>query len=119
MKTVTTARGTQINMSAIAAQHEETRAVSNMPLNARGDIIDNRGKVKVSKEKISATYYKDTVVGVTEQISIKEETANPKTDTANGDPTETSRELRERNDGTLYYEVEYSDGSMTELPYNE
>ena len=116
MKTVTTARGNQINMGALAAQHEQTRAISNMPLNARGDIIDNRGKVKVSKEKISATYYKDTVVGVTEQVSIKEEAADPVAKKDAG-PTEVGRELRERNDGTLYYEVEYSDGSMAELPY--
>jgi len=118
MKTVTTARGNQINMNALAARHEQTRAISNMPLNARGDIIDNRGKVKVSKEKISATYYKDTIVGVTEQISIKEETTEPAANKDAG-PSEGSRELRERQDGTLYYEVEYSDGSMTEKPYND
>ena len=76
MKTVTTARGNQINMGALAAQHEQTRAISNMPLNARGDIIDNRGKVKVSKEKISAAYYKDTVVELLNRSALKKKQQN-------------------------------------------
>ena len=54
MKTVKTARGRIIDMAALAAKAEETRAVSNVPVNARGDIIDNRGNVKVTKEKITA-----------------------------------------------------------------
>ena len=43
MKSAKTALGKTINMAALAAKHETTRAVSNIPVNARGDIIDNRG----------------------------------------------------------------------------
>ena len=61
MKRVKTARGKILDMGALATQHEKTRAVSNVPVNARGDIIDNRGNVTVQREKISKEYYKDNV----------------------------------------------------------
>jgi hypothetical protein len=115
MKSVKTAKGRVLDMSALAAKHEKTRAVSNFPLNARGDIIDNRGKVKVTKEKISKEYYKNNVPGAdTTTKSIKEEPAAEK-EKAAALPIEISRVERERADGSKYYEVEYSDGSMEEI----
>lgn len=51
-----TAQGKQIDMAALAAKNEKTRAVGNMRVNARGDTIDGSGKViepvtaKVSKQ---------------------------------------------------------------------
>ena len=59
MKRVKTARGKILDMGALATQHEKTRAVSNVPVNARGDIIDNRGNVTVQREKISKKYYEE------------------------------------------------------------
>ena len=53
MKDIRTARGRVLNMGQLATEHEKTRAVSNVPINAKGDIIDNRGEVKVPREKIS------------------------------------------------------------------
>ena len=74
MKRVKTAKGRIIDMSALAAKNETTRAVSNLNMNARGDIIDNRGNVEISREKISKEYYKNNVPGADkEDISIKEE----------------------------------------------
>ena len=113
MKSVKTARGRTIDMSALAAKNESVRAISNAPVNARGDIIDSRGNVTVPQEKVSQEYYKDNVPGADEKsVSIKEEakTKSKKSD----EPTEISRTLRERKDGTMYEEVEYSDGSMSE-----
>ena len=141
MKTVKTARGKILNMGALAAQNEETRAISNMPINARGDIIDNRGKVKVAREDISKEFYKDNVpgadekeVGIKEQIEAKEEeaTAIPEPEPKpapvpkpvpkpapvakeEDKPVEISRNERERADGSKYFEVEYMDGSMEEI----
>jgi len=134
MKTVRTARGRILDMGALRAKHEETRAVSNIPVNARGDIIDSRGNVKVSREKISKEYYKDTIVGVEEKVSIKTEVdepvVNPITEPAPEpvpepapEPTpksepeqeevfELARRERTRDDGSSYWEIEYSDGSM-------
>ena len=51
-----TAQGKQLDMSALVAKNEKTRAVGNMKVNARGDTIDGRGKIiepvtaKVSKK---------------------------------------------------------------------
>ncbi len=139
MKTVKTARGRTLDMGALRTKFEETRAVSNVPVNARGDIIDNRGNVTVSRETVSKAYYKDTVVGVEEKINIKQESVEPdaivevqeevkekpaptpkaeakpttKTKEVNTEITELSRRQRTRTDGSQYWEVEYSDGSMT------
>jgi hypothetical protein len=137
MKRVKTAKGRMLDMSALAAKNETTRAVSNLPLNARGDIIDNRGNVEVSRENISKEYYKDNVPGSdVEKISIQAEEVTPdvtvppvtpKKETPKastpiptpknvGDKvTEISRKARTRDDGTSYFEVEYSDGSMEDI----
>lgn len=127
MKRIKTAKGQILDMAALAAKHEKTRAVSNLNLNARGDIIDNRNEVKVPREQISKEYYKNNVPGAdTKTVSIKED---EKVDTVVKDPvnekkqatkkeskvTEVSRKARTREDGTQYYEVEYSDGSMEDI----
>lgn len=137
MKTVKTARGRTLDMGALSAKNEKTRAVSNMNMNARGDIIDNRGNVEISREQISKEYYKDNVPGADKKdISIKEDEkpaeakkpvdtpkpapkkpATPKTAPAPATPkvTEVSRTARTRDDGSQYFEVEYSDGSMEDI----
>jgi hypothetical protein len=40
-----TALGKTVDMSALAAKNEKTRAVGNMKVNARGDTIDANGKI--------------------------------------------------------------------------
>ena len=120
MKRIKTARGKILDMAALATKHEQTRAVSNVPVNARGDIIDNRGNVKVPREEISKKYYEETVPGADkEDVSVKQEEEAPKkkktSKKKDQGPIEVSREMRERPDGTVYYEVEYDDGSMEEI----
>jgi hypothetical protein len=109
-----------LDMRALAAKNEEERAISNVPINARGDIIDNRGNVTVPREDVSAAFYKDNVPAADEAvISIKDdEPAYGKKKKAN-QPVENpllelTRTERERTDGTKYFEIEYSDGSMSE-----
>jgi hypothetical protein len=132
MKTVKTAKGRTLDMGTLAAKNEMTRAVSNLNMNARGDIIDNRGNVEISREKIQKEFYKDNVPGSdTENVSIKEdespaEAKKPvdapkpvaKKQSASkkaSEVTEVSRTARTRDDGTQYFEVEYSDGSMQDI----
>jgi hypothetical protein len=124
MRQVKTAKGKTLDMGALAAQNEETRAISNMPINARGHIIDNRGNVKVSREDISKEFYKDNVPGSDEtKVSIKDEIKppskakkeEPELETKESSEIEVSRIEREREDGSSYYEVEYLDGSIEEL----
>ena len=40
MRNTKTARGSMIDMAALAARHETTLAVSNVPMNARGDRLN-------------------------------------------------------------------------------
>jgi hypothetical protein len=116
MKSVRTARGRTLDMSALAAKNEKVRAISNVPINARGDIIDNRGNVKVPREQVSKKYYQNNVPGADEKtVSVKEEPVKKAVKNDDG-PVEISRVTRSRADGTTYDEVEYSDGSMTEEP---
>jgi hypothetical protein len=146
MKSAKTALGKTINMAELAAKNETTRAVSNIPVNARGDIIDSRGNVKISKEAIAKEFNKDILIGVEEIVSIKEDTAksksknkqkkvvdnmeldvytgNRQTNTTDSSDislddkvVEVNRTLRTREDGSSYHEIEYSDGSMTEEFY--
>ena len=130
MKRVKTAKGQILDMAALASKYEKTRAVINVDVNARGDIIDNRNQVKVPREKISKEFYKNNVPGAdTKEVSIKteekpdpvkaepvvKEEPKPKKESK---PTETNRTTRTREDGTSYYEVEFSDGSMETIEIN-
>jgi hypothetical protein len=45
MKKYKTALGRTIDMTELLAKNEKTRAVGNMRVNARGDTIDNQGKI--------------------------------------------------------------------------
>lgn len=63
-----TAQGKIVDMAALAAKNERTRAVGNMNVNARGDTIDSHGKViKPATEKINE-YYNNTVGNKTAQV---------------------------------------------------
>jgi len=119
MKTVKTARGAMLDMGALSTKFERERAVSNVPVNARGDIIDSRGAVKVPKEKVAKEFYKNSVPGAETQVSIKTDSSDQPAPTKSTkaakatEPTEVSRRVRTRDDGSQYAEVEFSDGSMT------
>jgi len=54
----TTANGKQINIDALIAQNEDTIAVGNMKVNARGDQLGAGGKIETSREKLMNDYYK-------------------------------------------------------------
>ena len=54
-----TAQGKIVDMSVLMAQNERTRAVGNMKVNARGDTIDDQGKIIVPvTQKVGAKYQK-------------------------------------------------------------
>jgi len=56
-----TAQGRQLDWTALAAKHEQVRAVGNMKVNARGDTIDASGKVIVPVTEKVANKYAKTV----------------------------------------------------------
>lgn len=57
-KVYTTANGKRISMDSIIAQNEDTIAVGNMKVNARGDQLGPGGVVETPKNKVMSDYYK-------------------------------------------------------------
>ena len=56
-----TAQGKSIDMGSLVLQNEHVRAVGNMNVNARGDIIDDNNRVISSKqEQVNREYNKQT-----------------------------------------------------------
>ena len=54
-----TAMGKVVDMSALTAKNEKTRAVGNMKVNARGDTIDAQGRIiKTATSKVNDSYNK-------------------------------------------------------------
>jgi uncharacterized protein with WD repeat len=52
-----TAMGKNVDMAALTAKNEKTRAVGNMKVNARGDTIDAHGRViKTATTKVNDSY---------------------------------------------------------------
>ena len=52
-----TAMGKNVDMAALTAKNEKTRAVGNMKVNARGDTIDAQGRViRTATAKVNDSY---------------------------------------------------------------
>jgi hypothetical protein len=59
MSNYRTAMGKSVDMAALAARNEKTRAVGNMGVNARGDTIDSQGRIiKPATAKVNEQYAK-------------------------------------------------------------
>lgn len=56
-----TAQGKHIDMGALIAKNEKSRAVGNMKVNARGDTIDSEGKIIIPVTEKVADKYSKTV----------------------------------------------------------
>ena len=55
------ANGKAVDMGALRLQNEKVRAVGNMRVNARGDIInDNKEVIRTRNEQVSKQYKKQT-----------------------------------------------------------
>lgn len=58
------ANGKQVDMGALRLQNEKVRAVGNMKVNARGDVIDDSNRVIATKpEQVNKQYKKQTSPG--------------------------------------------------------
>jgi hypothetical protein len=54
-----TASGKMVDINAIIAKNEKTRAVGNMKVNARGDVVDSQNRIiKTASERVTETYSK-------------------------------------------------------------
>ena len=56
-----TAQGKTVDMGKLMLQHEKVRAVGNMKVNARGDMVDDMNRVISSKtDQVNKQYNKQT-----------------------------------------------------------
>lgn len=56
-----TANGKQIDMGALRLKNENVRAVGNMQVNARGDLVDDKNQVITSKNQQVRQAYNNQV----------------------------------------------------------
>ena len=139
MRNTKTARGSIIDMAALATKHEETRAVGNVPMNARGDRLNQDGSVKVKAEDIAVAHQnmqeppEQQPISNPKPIEPKVEPPKKKTKTKakkqeepkiqdveipnleeqfSQEPEAISKITRTRDDGTKFVEIEYDDGSI-------
>ena len=55
--TYRTMQGKMIDMDKLASQNEQTLAVGNVKVNARGDLLGEGGKIVKKREEVMAEYY--------------------------------------------------------------
>mgnify|MGYP001279307061 CR=1 FL=1 len=134
---IKTARGAMLDMAALAAKHETARAVSNVPMNARGDRLNEDGTVKMKAEEIAVAHQNLKEPPQQQPISdpkpIETKKAEPKPapepqpepempnleEQFTEEAEAISKITRTRDDGTKYVEIEYDDGSIETLEINE
>lgn len=119
-----THRGREFNMSAFAEKNGDTRVVGNVSMNARGDVIDSKGNVKIPTQTISRMAA-DLKNGDTKSVSLKadEKISTPLTSAPVNEPVVatpepmtadlsvvSSREIETENGPAV--EIEYADGSL-------
>jgi len=71
-----TAKGREFNMAAFSAANGDTIAVGNILRNARGDVVDNRGRIVTSAKDIADAYHNRNPNAV-KKVSIKEDGSFP------------------------------------------
>jgi hypothetical protein len=105
------AMGKPVDMASLIARNENTRAVGNMKVNARGDTIDAFGKViQPVTEKVNKAYANTVGSRTANQVRqrpahsqpIKQDVVKPKINI--GELTEAERELEESFEDDLEIE---------------
>ena len=112
-----THRGREFNMSAFVEKNGEQKAIGNVPMNARGDIIDAKGNVKIPTQTISrvASNLKNNE---SKSVSLKaDDTIKPvqKLPPVEAEPAVVSARDIIADTGPAT-EVEYEDGSIEIVP---
>jgi hypothetical protein len=69
----TTANGKRINIDAVISQNEESIAIGNMRVNARGDELGPGGRIERTKEKVMSDYYKLNTPVATDLVATPRE----------------------------------------------
>jgi len=61
MSKFNTAMGRELDMSALASRNEKVRAVGNMNVNARGDVLDSQNQIITDNNSRVSNIYNKTV----------------------------------------------------------
>lgn len=69
-KIPTSMRGVQVDMDALRTINEQSPAIGNGRMNARGDIVGNNGKIEITREQIAREYYRSNPQGA-KAVSLK------------------------------------------------
>ena len=110
MREVKTNKGRIINMQELSDMHQETRAIGNMPVNARGDVVKGDVVIKPYSE-VAKTRQVVAEKPQAEEVNIKENFGNPEEVITKVDEGHILNEY-EGKDGKMYQEIEFADGSI-------
>lgn len=110
MREVKTNKGRIINMQELSDMHQETRAIGNMPVNARGDVMKGDVVIKPYSE-VAKTRQVVAEKPQVEEVNIKENFGNPEEVKTKVDEGHILNEY-EGKDGKMYQEIEFADGSI-------
>lgn len=109
-----TALGREFNMAAFSNANGEVIAIGNTLRNARGDIIDAKGRIIKTAKEVAESYY-NTNPNAVKNVSIKEDNSVPKALEADVRKAEEPKVVAVEEievDGEVKIERTYSDGSM-------
>ena len=88
-----TAMGKVVDMAALTAKNEKTRAVGNMKVNARGDSIDGHGRIiRTATTKVNDSYNKTVGNRSAQPVRNKQKVSAPPT------PPKTTIDLSQLNE---------------------
>ena len=110
MREVKTNKGRIINMQELSDMHQETRAIGNIPVNARGDVVKGDVVIKPYSE-VAKTRQVVAEKPQAEEVNIKENFGNPEEVITKVDEGHILNEY-EGKDGKMYQEIEFADGSI-------
>jgi len=88
-----TAMGKTIDMAALQAKNEKTRAVGNMKVNARGDTIDSQGRVVKPVTSKATSQYSNTVGNKSSHVTNKQVARSKQVQPKKEELTEIEQEL--------------------------
>jgi hypothetical protein len=115
-----------IDMAAISAKYETTKAVGNVLMNAKGDRLNPDGSIRVSAETIARTHHniktppQETAISDPKPLTpTVTKPTQPIVTPEYESPQPVSRITKTRDDGSRYVEIEYDDGSMETQELNE
>ena len=76
-KQIRSMRGAVIDMTAMRTGNEMAKAVGNARMNARGDVLNAKGEIEVSREQITRGYYDNAAKSVSLKPAVPDTFETP------------------------------------------